>query len=68
MRSSLNLFLFNTMISVDRTEATLPELHRRLVANLEPVEPFFDIIVIKDYADDDSWQIIGKRAQSDSEV
>lgn len=53
---------------VYRSQATLPELHRRLVAALEPVEPCFEIILVEDCGGDDSWQSIQQLAQQDSRV
>ena len=56
------------VIPVYRSQATLPELHRRLVAALEPVEPLFEIIFVEDCGGDESWQVIQQLAQQDSRV
>ena len=56
------------VIPVYRSRATLPELHRRLVAALEPVEPLFEIIFVEDCGGDESWQVIQQLAQQDSRV
>lgn len=58
----------SVVIPVYRSEATLPELHRRLVAAIEPVEPSFEIILIEDCGGDDSWGVINKIATADNRV
>jgi len=58
----------SVVIPVYRSQATLPELHRRLVAALEPVEPSFEIILVEDCGGDGSWPVIQQLAQQDSRV
>ena len=53
---------------VYRSQATLPELHRRLVAALEPVEPSFEILLVEDCGGDHSWNVIQAIAAADSRV
>ena len=56
----------SVVIPVYRSQATLPELHRRSVAALEPVEPSFEIILVEDCGGDGSWPVIQQLAQQDS--
>jgi len=58
----------SVVIPVYRSQAILPQLHRRLVAALEPVEPAFEIIMVEDCGGDDSWRVIGNLARQDSRV
>lgn len=58
----------SVVIPVYRSQATLPELHRRLVQALEPVEPSFEIILVEDCGGDDSWRIINEIAARDPRV
>ncbi len=58
----------SVVIPVYRSQATLPELHRRLVAALEPVEPSFEIILVEDCGGDDSWQVIQQLTKQDNRV
>lgn len=55
----------SVVIPVYRSQFTLPELHRRLVAVLEPVVPAFEIILVEDCGGDDSWRVIQELAASD---
>ncbi len=55
----------SVVIPVYRSQATLPELHRRLVAVLEPIEPAFEIILVEDCGGDDSWRVIQDIARQD---
>jgi undecaprenyl-phosphate 4-deoxy-4-formamido-L-arabinose transferase len=55
----------SVVIPVYRSQATLPELHRRLVASLEPVVPAFEIVLVEDCGGDDSWRVIQELAASD---
>lgn len=56
------------VVPVYRSQATLPELHRRLVAALEPIEPSFEILLVEDCGGDDSWSVIQAIAAADSRV
>ena len=58
----------SVVIPVYRSQATLRELHRRLVAALEPVEPNFEIILVEDCGGDDSWRVINEIAARDERV
>ena len=58
----------SVVIPVYRSQATLPELHRRLVAALEPVVSAFEIILVEDCGGDDSWQVIRQLALKDKRV
>ncbi|MBN8441193.1 MAG: glycosyltransferase family 2 protein [Thauera sp.] len=56
------------VIPVYRSQATLPELHRRIVAAVEPVESSFEIILVEDCGGDDSWRVINQIAARDKRV
>lgn len=56
------------VIPVYRSQATLSELHRRLVAIFETVEPSFEILFVEDGGGDNSWQVIQEIAGRDSRV
>lgn len=58
----------SVVIPVYRSQATLPELHSRIVAALEPVEPAFEIILVEDCGGDDSWGVINEIAAKDRRV
>jgi len=58
----------SVVIPVYRSQDTLPELHRRIVAALEPVEPAFEIILVEDCGGDNSWQVIEALARQDVRV
>ena len=58
----------SVVIPVYRSQATLPELHRRLVAVLEPIEPAFEIILVEDCGGDDSWRVIQDIARHDDRI
>ena len=54
----------SVVVPVYRSQDTLSELCRRLVAALEPVEPFFEIILVEDCGGDHSWRVINEIAGS----
>lgn len=56
------------VIPVYRSQGTLAELHRRIVAALEPIEPSFEIVMVEDCGGDASWQIIQEIAERDPRV
>lgn len=58
----------SVVVPVYRSKATLPELHRRLVAALQHVQPDFELILVEDCGGDDSWQVIDALARSDRRV
>ena len=53
---------------VYRSQATLRELHRRLVAALAPRDTAFEIVFVEDCGGDESWQIISELAVQDARV
>jgi len=58
----------SVVIPVYRSQRTLKELHRRLVAVLGNIEPTFEIIFIEDCGGDDSWRVITEIATLDKRV
>lgn len=58
----------SVVIPVYRSEATIIELHRRLVDALSSSVPSFEIIFVEDCGGDNSWEVIQKIAASDSRV
>lgn len=56
------------VIPVYRSQGTIAELHRRIVAALEPVESSFEIVMVEDCGGDASWQLIQELAERDSRV
>lgn len=58
----------SVVIPVYRSQGTLLELHRRLVAALEPIEPLFEIIFVEDCGGDDAWGVINQIAAKDERV
>lgn len=63
-----NMIDLSVVIPVYRSQATLPELHRRLVAALEPMVPTFEILLVEDCGGDDSWRVINEIAAADPRV
>ena len=58
----------SVVIPVYRSGKTLRELHRRLVAVVESIDPAFEIILVEDCGGDDSWQVIQDIAREDGRV
>jgi glycosyltransferase involved in cell wall biosynthesis len=58
----------SVVVPVYRSAQTLNDLHRRIVAVLEPLEPAFEIILVEDCGGDDSWQVIESLAARDARV
>lgn len=58
----------SVVIPVYRAERTLEELHRRLVAAVEPLTPDFEILLVEDCGGDRSWEIIRSLAARDPRV
>lgn len=58
----------SVVVPVYRSQATLRELHRRIVATLAPLCPAFEIIFVEDCGGDDSWTVIGELSQRDAAV
>lgn len=58
----------SVVVPVYRSQATLPELYRRLIAVLDPVDPHFELILVEDCGGDRSWEVIEELASSDPRV
>lgn len=56
------------VVPVYRSQATLPELHRRIVAAIAPLDPEFELILVEDCGGDDSWRVIQQLAAGDPRV
>lgn len=60
--------VLSVVVPVYRSQATLIELHRRLVHALEPSVASFEIIFVEDCGGDDSWRVINELAAADERV
>ncbi len=58
----------SVVVPVYRSQDTLNELHRRIVASLDPLDLAFEIIFVEDCGGDDSWEVIQDIARQDSRV
>jgi glycosyltransferase involved in cell wall biosynthesis len=58
----------SVVVPVYRSEQTLRELHRRLVAALEPRGAAFEIILVEDCGGDGSWRVIEDLSRADARV
>lgn len=58
----------SVVIPVYRSEASLVELHRRLVAVLEGAETSFEVVFVEDCGGDGSWRVINELAAADPRV
>src|SRR5258706_11308054 len=58
----------SVVILVYGCDTCLVELHKRLVAVLEQINPAFEIILVNDASPDDSWSVIQKLAAMDPRV
>lgn len=58
----------SVVVPVYRSQATLRELYRRLVATLEPIIPSFEILFVEDCGGDNSWNVISEIAIHDKRV
>jgi undecaprenyl-phosphate 4-deoxy-4-formamido-L-arabinose transferase len=58
----------SVVIPVYRSEQTLGELHRRLVASLETITSDFEVLLVDDRGDDGSWARIEELAHGDARV
>jgi dolichol-phosphate mannosyltransferase len=58
----------SVVVPVYRGAPFLRELHRRLVATLEPLVARFEIVLVEDGGPDESWSIIEDLARKDARV
>ena len=58
----------SVVVPVYLGQACLDELYRRLVENLEPLSPDFEIVLVEDAGPDDSWAGIERLAELDPRV
>ena len=58
----------SVVVPVYRGAPFLHELHRRLVASLEPLVTRFEIVLVEDGGPDESWNIIEDLARKDARV
>ena len=58
----------SVVVPVYRSQGTLVELHRRIVATLESVDVTFELILVEDCGGDDSWNVIELLASQDARV
>jgi undecaprenyl-phosphate 4-deoxy-4-formamido-L-arabinose transferase len=58
----------SVVVPVYRSEATLRELHRRIVGTLAPRGAAFEILFVEDCGGDGSWQVIDELARGDARV
>ena len=58
----------SVVVPVYRGAPFLHELHRRLVATLEPMVARFEIVLVEDGGPDESWSIIEDLARQDARV
>jgi glycosyltransferase involved in cell wall biosynthesis len=58
----------SVVIPVYRSQATLRELHRRIIAALQPLAISFEVVLVEDCGGDDSWQVIEALAGEDARV
>lgn len=58
----------SVVVPVYKAEGCLHELHRRLMAALEPISSDFECILVEDCGGDGSWPIIEELAASDPRI
>lgn len=58
----------SVIVPVYRSQGTLAELYRRLVATLESIDVTFEVILVEDCGGDDSWGVIERLASQDDRV
>jgi len=56
------------VVPVYRSQETIPELHRRLVAVLEGNQLSFEIVFVEDCGGDNSWEVINQVSAEDTRV
>ncbi len=60
--------VISVVVPVYRSAQTLRELHRRIAAAVELLDPNFELILVEDCGGDDSWQVIEELAHKDPRV
>lgn len=68
MRPVTEAPVISVVIPVYRGEDCLTELHRRLIASLEPTVRSFEIVLVEDCGPDGSWEAIRALARRDPRV
>lgn len=58
----------SVVIPVYRGAESLPDLHRRIIAALEPLSLCFEIVLVEDCGGDNAWSVIQDLAIRDSRV
>ncbi|MGQ9861662.1 MAG: glycosyltransferase family 2 protein [Thiobacillaceae bacterium] len=58
----------SVVVPVYRSQDTLRELHRRIVAAVAPIDPNFELILVEDCGGDRSWEVILELARTDRRV
>lgn len=58
----------SVVIAVYRSQDTLQELYKRLLTSLSQITNFFEIIMVEDCGNDNSWNIIKEIAEQDIRV
>lgn len=56
------------IVPVFRAGQTLRELHRRIVAAVDPLDPEFELVLVEDCGGDDTWSVIAELAAIDPRV
>lgn len=65
---SFGRYRVSVVVPVYRSERTLTELHRRLIASLEPISSNLEIIFVEDGGGDGSWKVIQELSKRDPRV
>lgn len=60
--------ILSVVIPVYRSQDTLEKLYIRVRDAIESVDPDFELILVEDCSDDDSWSVIERLAASDKRV
>lgn len=60
--------ILSVVVPIYRSQDTLRELHRRIVAVIEPIDPDFELLLVEDCGGDGSWAIIQDLARADSRI
>lgn len=62
------LLSLSVVVPCYRSQASLPELHRRLVAAVDPLGVQLEIILVEDCGGDNTWGVIEELARRDERV